>query len=111
MDILAAQAKAGRLVIAISHDLMLAARYADRVLVLNEGAVAAIGAPRDVLTPSLLRQVFRVESVRLNAGDGNIRSPLERDRFAWAASGSRGCGACRMPPFWPFYDAILGAMR
>lgn len=71
MDILSAQAKAGRLVIAISHDLILAARYADRVLVLNDGAAAAIGAPRDVLTPSLLRDVFRVETVRLSAG-GNV---------------------------------------
>ena len=75
MDILASQAKAGRLVIAISHDLMLAARYADRVLVLNDGAAAAIGAPREVLTPALLREVFRVESVRLSTESGTFQVP------------------------------------
>ena len=80
MDILSAQAKAGRLVIAISHDLILAARYADRVLVLHEGAAAAIGPPREVLTPSLLREVFRVETVRLSA-EGEIFE------IPWSATG------------------------
>ena len=75
MDILSAQAKAGRLVIAISHDLILAARYADRVLVLHEGAAAAIGAPREVLTSALLREVFKVETVRLNADGGAFEVP------------------------------------
>ena len=75
MDILSAQAKAGRLVIAISHHLILAARYADRVLVLHEGAAAAIGAPREVLTPALLREVFKVETVRLNADGGAFEVP------------------------------------
>ena len=81
MDILSAQAKAGRLVIAVSHDLILAARYATRVLVLNAGAAAAIGASREVLTPSLLRDVFKVETVRLNA-DGNAFE------VPWSATGS-----------------------
>jgi iron complex transport system ATP-binding protein len=81
MDILSEQAKAGRLVIAISHDLILAARYANRVLVLNDGAAAALGAPRDVLTPSLLRDVFRVETVRLSAGADVFEVP-------WSATDS-----------------------
>ena len=86
MDILSAQAKAGRLVIAISHDLILAARYATRVLVLNEGTAAAIGTPREVLTPSLLREVFRVETVRLNAGGGTFEVP-------WSAADSGDASA------------------
>jgi iron complex transport system ATP-binding protein len=86
MDILSAQAKAGRLVIAISHDLVLAARYADRVLVLNDGAAAAIGTPREVLTPSLLREVFKVESIRLGVDGGTVEIP-------WSAAGSRGLPA------------------
>jgi iron complex transport system ATP-binding protein len=81
MDILVAQAKAGRLVIAISHDLVLAARYADRVLVLNDGAAAAIGTPREVLTASLLREVFKVESVSLRTEGGTFEVP-------WGAAGS-----------------------
>ena len=45
MDLLSAQAKQGRLVIAVSHDLLLAARYADRILVLTGGRAAGVRRP------------------------------------------------------------------
>ncbi|WP_411838850.1 ABC transporter ATP-binding protein [Paracoccus sp. ME4] len=44
------------------HDLNLAATFCDRIMVLQAGAVVACGTPADVLTPPLLREVFRVES-------------------------------------------------
>lgn len=52
----------GRTVVAAMHDLEWAARYADRLLVLLDGRVAATGPPREVLTPALLRRVFGVEA-------------------------------------------------
>jgi iron complex transport system ATP-binding protein len=67
MGLLAAEAKAGRLVIAVSHDLMLAARFADRILVMADGRMAALGWPKQTLTPALLREVFHVEPLRLAA--------------------------------------------
>jgi iron complex transport system ATP-binding protein len=51
-------ARAGRGVAAVVHDLNLAARYADAVLLLKDGAVAAYGAPADVLTPERVEDVF-----------------------------------------------------
>lgn len=45
-------------VLAILHDLNLAAQYADRMLLLADGAVAAYGTPREVLTPELIRLAF-----------------------------------------------------
>lgn len=48
-------------VIAI-HDLNLAARYADRILVLDHGVIAADGSPAQVLTAELLRDVYRVHA-------------------------------------------------
>jgi iron complex transport system ATP-binding protein len=42
----------------ITHELNLAARYADRILLLSEGRVVAEGAPRDVLVESILSRVF-----------------------------------------------------
>jgi iron complex transport system ATP-binding protein len=42
----------------ITHHLNLAARYADRVVLLSEGAVVAVGTPREVLTRERLSQVF-----------------------------------------------------
>jgi iron complex transport system ATP-binding protein len=45
--------------IVITHELNLAARFADRILLLDHGRVMADGAPVDVLTPDLLARVFR----------------------------------------------------
>ncbi|MDX2153767.1 MAG: ABC transporter ATP-binding protein [Bryobacteraceae bacterium] len=63
-------AAAGRLIIAVTHDLNLAATYSDRVLLLSNGAVAADGPPAGVLTPARIRDVFSVDVQRLAAPDG-----------------------------------------
>jgi iron complex transport system ATP-binding protein len=42
----------------ITHELNLAARYADRILLLSDGQVVAEGAPKDVLVESILSRVF-----------------------------------------------------
>jgi iron complex transport system ATP-binding protein len=52
------------------HDLNLAARFAHRVLVLHGGRIAARGTPAEVLTPDLLREVYRVEARVLHDEDG-----------------------------------------
>jgi iron complex transport system ATP-binding protein len=77
MAILAAQAKSGRLVLAVSHDLMLAARFADRILVLSDGKAAAIGAPAQTLTAAILRDIFEVEPLRLSAGGVSLEIPWQ----------------------------------
>ncbi|MEU9305323.1 ABC transporter ATP-binding protein [Streptomyces sp. NPDC048269] len=50
----------------VLHDLMQAAAYADEVVVVADGAVAAAGAPDDVLTPDVIHHAFglRVDVVR-----------------------------------------------
>ncbi|MCI4324820.1 MAG: ABC transporter ATP-binding protein [Thermoplasmata archaeon] len=50
----------GRAVVAALHDLNLAARYADRVVVLQRGRIVADGLPSTVLSPALLRDVWGV---------------------------------------------------
>jgi iron complex transport system ATP-binding protein len=52
-------ARAGNAVVAVLHDLSLAAAYADRVLLLGGGRVRAAGTPADVLRPDLLGEVYR----------------------------------------------------
>ena len=52
----------GRTVIAVLHDLNLAAAYCDQVIVLAKGRTAAAGPPEQVFTPSLLRDIFGVEA-------------------------------------------------
>ncbi|HRD63528.1 MAG TPA: ABC transporter ATP-binding protein, partial [Nocardioides sp.] len=48
----------GRTVTMVLHDLNLAARYSDRVVVMHDGAVVTQGAPREVFTVDLLQEVF-----------------------------------------------------
>ena len=50
-------------VVTALHDLNLAARYCDAVVVLQDGVVRSSGAPADVLTVELLRRVYEVEAV------------------------------------------------
>jgi iron complex transport system ATP-binding protein len=45
-----------------THDLNLAARLCDTVLLLREGRVLALGPTREVLTPSAIRQLYDVEA-------------------------------------------------
>ena len=47
-------------VIIVLHDLGLAARYCDNIVMLQKGQLIAQGAPREVLTPARLKEVFEV---------------------------------------------------
>ena len=47
--------------VVITHDLNLAAAFADRVLLLKDGKMFAIGPPRDVLTEENIAAVFGVK--------------------------------------------------
>jgi iron complex transport system ATP-binding protein len=55
------RAAAGDAVVAVLHDLGLAAAHADRVAVVDAGRVVAIGPPGEVLRPELLSVVYRHE--------------------------------------------------
>lgn len=55
----------GRTVLAAVHDLSLAASHFDRVAVLHEGRLHAVGTPTDVLTTALVREVFAVDALQL----------------------------------------------
>lgn len=50
-----------RLVVAVLHDLGLAARFCDRVLLMNGGAVVGDGSPDATLTAAAIRTHYRVE--------------------------------------------------
>ncbi|WP_278313872.1 ABC transporter ATP-binding protein [Lolliginicoccus levis] len=64
LDLLAGlRGSRGRTIIAVLHDLDLASRYADRLVVMSGGAVVASGPPREVVTPELVREVFGVDCI------------------------------------------------
>lgn len=50
----------GLTVISVQHDLNLAAQYCDRLILLKEGRVRAVGRPEDVITEELIEEVYGV---------------------------------------------------
>ena len=54
-----ALARQGACVVAVVHDLNLAARHADRIVLLDQGRVAADGTPREVLRADTIERVYR----------------------------------------------------
>lgn len=56
------RASRGTAVIAVLHDLNLAARFADRIVVLKKGRLVADGTPAETITDQLLRHVFEVDA-------------------------------------------------
>ncbi|CAL1692257.1 Fe(3+) dicitrate transport ATP-binding protein FecE [Brevundimonas subvibrioides] len=74
MDRLRARASAGQAVIVSLHDLSLAARYADRVVVMDRGRMTADGPPTDALSPEILAGVFRLDARWMPTPDGPVLS-------------------------------------
>jgi iron complex transport system ATP-binding protein len=64
MKNLRATADKGVLVIVVTHDLGLAARFADHVLVLREGQLVSQGAPAQALSEQVMADVFRISAYR-----------------------------------------------
>ena len=69
MDMLRAEAVGGGLVIAVLHDLTLAARYCDRLLLIDEGRIVADGTSADVLTAERLRAVYGIDAAVETGGE------------------------------------------
>jgi iron complex transport system ATP-binding protein len=63
-------AASGRAALVVSHDLGLAARFCDRLVLLAEGRVLASGTPAEVLTPAHLRAGFGIEADVVSGPDG-----------------------------------------
>ena len=58
------------------HDLNLASRYADRVVMLNGGTIIDAGNPSSVLTPKNIKQVYGVEAVVRNESERPFIVPI-----------------------------------
>lgn len=60
----------GTTVLCAIHDLNLAARYADTIVMLTQGRVYASGAPEEVLTPGRIHEVYGVAAKVKKDADG-----------------------------------------
>jgi iron complex transport system ATP-binding protein len=59
LELLRASADRGMTVLLVTHGLDMAARFADRMLVLSRGRVAAEGRPEEVMTAGIIEDVYR----------------------------------------------------
>jgi iron complex transport system ATP-binding protein len=71
LDVLKARVRAGTAVVAVMHDLALAARFADRIVAMDGGRIVAAGPPRTVLTASRLAESFGMEAL-ITERDGTL---------------------------------------
>jgi iron complex transport system ATP-binding protein len=62
LDVLKSGARRGAAIVAVMHDLALAARFADRIVLLKDGRLLAEGVPAEVLTPAQLAASFGIEA-------------------------------------------------
>lgn len=64
----------GASAVVITHDLNLAAEFADEIVMLKDGRIAAKGRPSEVLTAENVRNVFAVDvMLDTNPASGNVR--------------------------------------
>ncbi|WP_082405924.1 ABC transporter ATP-binding protein [Microbacterium sp. No. 7] len=82
---------AGRTLVAVLHDLNLAARYASHVVAMRDGAVVAQGTPHEVFTREIIRRVFDLDALVLS--DPENGRPLIVPRDLRAAAGGAAGGA------------------
>jgi len=71
MQLLKAQARA-RAVVVVLHDLHIASRYCDHLLLLSHGHLLASGSPDQVLSETLLSTAFGADIVKRQAGDWQV---------------------------------------
>ena len=77
MKVFRSLAREGRTVLVSLHDLGLASRYCDCLVLLNRGQVVADGPPDQVLNDDQMRSVFAVGGHWAESPNGRIFQPLE----------------------------------
>lgn len=76
LEQVSALSQQGYTVLLSTHDPQHALRFSRRVLALQDGAVAAEGETRQVLTPELIRRLYGVESVLVDTPEGTALLPV-----------------------------------
>ena len=75
LDVLRNFAEGNHACMVVLHDLSLASRYCDRLVLLNQGQNVASGAPGDVLTRDIVREVYGVDTMPVGP-DNSMLYPI-----------------------------------
>ncbi len=79
----------GKCVLMVMHDLNMAARYSDQVLMLKEGQVFAAGSPQAVIIPENIRAVYGIDTQVVATAVGHQIIALEPEGLASQSGGER----------------------
>ncbi len=77
MQLVRNYAALGNIVIMVLHDINLATRWADDIVVLHKGNIAAYGTPTTILTPELFKTVYKVNTVVETVHNGMVQVHVE----------------------------------
>ena len=80
LDLCRKLANEGKAIALAIHDLNLAARYATEIVLVYAGKIIAIGAPQEVLSDSVIREVFGVRTERAVGPTGEMMFLFHRHR-------------------------------
>jgi len=72
LDLLRAEAERGAAVVVTLHDLGLAARTCDRIVVVSRGRIVTDAPPRQALSPAVLAEVFGLEGALIESEAGLV---------------------------------------
>jgi iron complex transport system ATP-binding protein len=75
MNDLRAESRRGALVVAVTHDIALASRLADTIVLMNEGRIVAQGTPAEILTDAVLAEVYGVQVLRQSVDGEHLVIP------------------------------------
>ena len=77
MDIICNLKQQGKTIITVLHDLSLALKYADRVVIINQGKIEGCGSPNDICQSGMIDEVFHVHMRQLSPPGGEyVFSPV-----------------------------------
>ncbi len=80
MEIFAEHARSGGSVLVVLHDLNYAARFCDRLLMLDHGNSVVEGTPVEVLQPEILRRVYGIDTRWVESDELSLIVPVGRHR-------------------------------
>lgn len=80
LDLCSRLQAAGRTLVAVLHDLNMAARYATHVVAMRDGSILAQGSPAEVFTTERIRQVFDLDALVLADPENGRPLIVPRDR-------------------------------
>jgi iron complex transport system ATP-binding protein len=83
----------GTTVVMVLHDMNMAARYADHIVAVRAGRVVAAGAPADVMTADLIRDVFDIDALVVDDPVSGTPIVLPRGRHHVLSSAAASAGA------------------